>query len=463
MNYADAPALYRKLAAFLIILLFIASGCKKDDPVEPISPTRRLLTRTSWQITKALDVGSSPGAPVDITLQMPMGYVAFNTDGTFSSASIGGTWEFTESESKILIHSSSFESPIAVYIEELTETVLQLRMMFTFPDQPRLLVVTFASFTPDFSPEVNFETIWKEFDTRYSFFEVKKINWDSVYSVYRPQVKKNTTDAELFQIMSSMLNIFKDGHVNLYTPHGTFAYSGWYTKYPANFISKEAVTKYLSSDYGTLANGYLRYGKINDNIGYIYIGPNLMGNNDDWTLAIDRIIDSLKNTKGIVIDIRNNGGGSDGLGMIVASRFCDRQRTYSHISWRSGPRHADFTQAEPSTVQPDGKQQYLKPVALLTNRHCFSSAEGTILMLRVLPNVVTIGDTTGGGSGNPITLQLPNGWSYRLSRWIQYTADMEVFEGKGLAPAIPVGISEADYNAGKDAILEYAVSYLTNK
>lgn len=461
MNYPDIP-LFRKFLPVLLILLFIAAGCKNDPPAESISQTRRLLTGTSWKITKALDIGSNPAAPIDITLQMPISFLTFGSNGTFSSSNISGTWEFAEGETKITLNSIDFGVPVSADILELTENLMRLKMTFMQPDSTRILEVRFAPFKPDFSPEVNFEEIWKEFDARYSFFTVKKINWDSVYSFYRPQVKSNTTDGELFQIMSNMLRTFKDGHVNLYTPLGTFAYSDWYTKHPQNFISSSAITKYLSKDYGTLVSGNMRYGKIND-LGYIYIGPNLVGSDADWTKAMDKVMDSLKNTKGIVIDIRNNGGGSDGLGMIVASRFCDRQRIYSYTSWRLGPKHNDLTIPAAQTITPASRQLYLKPVALLTNRRCFSAAEGTILMFRVLPNVTTIGDTTGGGSGNPVTLLLPNGWSYRLSRWIQYTADMEVFEGTGLAPKIPVGISQEDLNAGKDAILEYAVSYLTNK
>ncbi|MGE5353751.1 MAG: S41 family peptidase [Acidobacteriota bacterium] len=462
MNHVHVPA-HRKLLPVLLLILVFAAGCKKDTPVEPVPQTRTLLTSVSWQIVKALDISSSNAPPVDITQQVSVPFITFGTNGTFYSSAISGTWEFAENETKIIFKSSSLDASVSADILELKESRLRLKVTFAQTGQRQVLDVTFDSFKANLSPELSFETMWKEFDARYSFFDVKKINWDSVHSVFKPQVKSTTTDAELFQIMSSMLSIFKDGHVNLYTPIGTFAYSEWYTKYPPNFISSEALTKYLSKDYGTLANGYLRYGKISNDIGYIYIGPNLSGSSSDWTQAIDQIIDSLKNTKGIVIDIRNNGGGSDGLGMIVASRFCDRQRVYSYIQWRNGPKHTDFTQISPSVIQPAGKQQYLKPVALLTNRHCFSAAEGTILMLRVLPNVVTIGDTTGGGSGNPITLTLPNGWNYRLSRWIQYTADMEVFEGKGLAPKIPVSITQADFNAEKDKILEYAVSYLLNK
>lgn len=309
-------------------------------------------------------------------------------------------------------------------------------------------------------PEVNFDALWKGYDANYSFFEIKNINWDSLYTVYRPQVTSETVYPQLFQIMSALLANLKDGHVSLRTSMGTYSYTGWHSRYPTNFLGNAAVARYLSADFGTTASGYMRYGKISADIGYLYIGPNLMGDVTTWSQAIDVIIDSLKGTQGIVVDIRSNGGGNDGLGNIVAGRFADQLRVYSYTRTRNGPKHSDFTDYQAHTVGPQGPRQFTSRVALLTNRGCFSSAEGTILMFRALPSVVIIGDTTGGGSANPIDLQLPNGWTYRVSHWIQYTAQKTVFEGIGLPPDIPVWISPADSAAGRDAILERAIQYL---
>lgn len=315
----------------------------------------------------------------------------------------------------------------------------------------------------NYSPESNIETLWKEFDTRYSFFEIKRINWDSLYSIYRPQVTNRMTNPQLFQVMSSLLAHLKDGHVSLVSPFGSYFYTDWYSNYPTNFLGLSVVAQYLSADYGTLAGGYLHYGTIGTDLGYIYMGPNLAGDATTWTQAIDVIMDSLKNARGIIVDIRNNGGGNDGLGKIVASRFTDQTRIYSYVRWRNGPKHSDFTDFQAATIDPQGPRRFTKPVALLTNRRCFSSAEGTILMFRVLPHVTVIGDTTGGGSANPISLQLPNGWTYRVSRWIQYTAEKTVFEGTGLPPTIPLWITQADSLAGRDAILERAIQHVRNQ
>ncbi len=322
---------------------------------------------------------------------------------------------------------------------------------------------TSTAVTYSASPQENFDDLWKQFDQRYSFFEVKHINWDSVYSVYRPMVKETTTEPELYSIMSAMLETLKDGHVSLSTPYGNSAYRGWYQDHPRNAMDAAYLAPYLTKDFGSVCDGYIRYGTIRDTIGYINIGKSLGGTASVWAASIDVILDSLKDMRGIIVDLRENSGGNDALGNIVAGRFADKARVYSYIRWRNGTMHTDFTDFQAASVAPQGPRQYMKPVAVLTNRRCFSSAEGTILMFRALPNVTTIGDTTGGGSANPISLALPNKWTYRVSRWIQYTAEKTVFEGSGLPPDIPVWISQGDAASNRDTILERAVAYLIAK
>ena len=164
--------------------------------------------------------------------------------------------------------------------------------------------------------------------------------------------------------------------------------------------------------------------------------------------------------KGIVVDVRNNGGGSDRNSKTVASRFFDEKRLFRYVRYRNGPRHSDFTDFIPDYIEPEGKTQFTKPVILLTNRRCFSATEDFVLAMRILPQVTVVGDTTGGGAGNPVLRVLPNGWLYRLSRWIEYTSEKESFEGIGFAPDILVGISPADSLSGKDTILETAIRML---
>ena len=68
------------------------------------------------------------------------------------------------------------------------------------------------------------------------------------------------------------------------------------------------------------------------------------------------------------------GGGNDLNGEAVASRFADMNRLYRRVRFRDGPNHDDLGPFIDSFISPAGAQ-FPGPVAVLTNRGTFSSAE----------------------------------------------------------------------------------------
>lgn len=68
-----------------------------------------------------------------------------------------------------------------------------------------------------------------------------------------------------------------------------------------------------------------------------------------------------------------------------------------------GPEQDDFIDFIEDAVEPLRGVGFEGRVALLTNRWNFSTAEDFTLAMQTLPNVVVVGDTTGGGMGNPIS------------------------------------------------------------
>ena len=58
---------------------------------------------------------------------------------------------------------------------------------------------------PENNPEALFEELWSTFNTDYAPFEERNVNWDEQYSLFRPEVNMNTTDEELFDVISSEL------------------------------------------------------------------------------------------------------------------------------------------------------------------------------------------------------------------------------------------------------------------
>jgi tricorn protease-like protein len=65
------------------------------------------------------------------------------------------------------------------------------------------------------NPERNFELLWRTFHNAYPFFELRKVDWNKQYKIYRPRVTRNTTSDELFDIFCAMLRPLNDGHVEL--------------------------------------------------------------------------------------------------------------------------------------------------------------------------------------------------------------------------------------------------------
>jgi hypothetical protein len=307
--------------------------------------------------------------------------------------------------------------------------------------------------SPSDDPVSNFEIFWKDFDTRYSYFIDKDVDWDSVYTVYRPKVTSSTTDEELFGIFGQMIRTLKDGHVNLYAPEfGEQAYEDWYKDKPRNVVPAEPFLSRVDEGSPFVT------AKVSGSIGYIRIIT--FGQPNDAYRSFEKVLNSLGDISALIIDLRDNAGGSTINSNYIAGHFTASKFKYGFVRYRNGPAHTDFTKWIPLEIEPTTENPYLGSVALLTNRRSFSSAEDFILSMKTLPNVTQIGDTTGGGSGNPVYRELPNGWNFRLSTWQMVDLNMDTFEGRGLEPQIPIWITEEVSLFGRDRILLKAIEYL---
>jgi len=101
-------------------------------------------------------------------------------------------------------------------------------------------------------PEKNFEFLWKDFDQNYGIFGPKRVDWDWLYKVYRPKVTPQTTENELFTIMSGMLKQLNDNHVRLRKEGRTFT-SGLLGEIKMRDHSLLLIrNKYLKGQYKTL-------------------------------------------------------------------------------------------------------------------------------------------------------------------------------------------------------------------
>lgn len=307
------------------------------------------------------------------------------------------------------------------------------------------------------TPEGNFEALWKLIDERYCFFEYKEkklgIDWDSIHDEYKRRITPKMDNYQLFEVCCDMLSELKDGHVNLSAAFDIGREWSYYEPYPENF-DQQIQQNYLGTDY-KIASG-LKYKILDDNIGYVYCESfnDAIGDGN-----LSYMLDALSTCTGLIVDIRNNGGGRISTAHQLASRFTNEKKLIGYMSHKTGKGHYDLSDPEPVYLEPSDGIRWQKNTVVLTNRRCFSAANDFVKCMKTCPNVTILGDYTGGGSGMPFTQEIPCGWSVRYSAVIIYDKDMNHTEF-GIEPDIKAGMEEEDMRNGKDTIIEKAREFL---
>ena len=306
-------------------------------------------------------------------------------------------------------------------------------------------------------PYGNFDALWTILDERYCFFEYKEIDWEQVRIKYRKKLTMKMTSEELFSVCGDMLMELKDGHVNLSAAHDVSRYWDWLYGSPENYQERLIDEYYLNFDYRYTSG--IKYKILSQNVGYMYYGSfsSTIGEGN-----LDQILAYLSTSTGLIIDVRSNGGGSLSNVETLVSRFINQETLVGYISHKTGPGHQDFSELYPIKYSPSNRIRYQKPVVVLANRGTYSAANNFVSVMKELPQVVVMGDITGGGSGLPFSSELPNGWSIRFSASPIYDASRQHTEF-GVAPTegYKMDMDLEQVGQGHDTILDRAIAYLT--
>jgi len=302
-------------------------------------------------------------------------------------------------------------------------------------------------------PYTNFRALWKVIDERYCFFDYKNIDWNAIYNKYSVQIADTMDRFQLFDLLGKMLAELEDGHTNLISTFNVSRFWNWYENYPDNFNSV-VHKQYMGTDY-YIAGG-LRYRILEDSIGYVYYGS---FSTPVGEAHLDEMFMHFKDCKALIFDVRNNTGGSLTYTERIASRFITEKMTVGYIVHKTGPGHNDFSEPYPITLSPSNRVKWLRPVAVLTNRSCYSATNDFVDKMKQFSQVTVIGDKTGGGCGLPFHSELPNGWSVRFSSSPMLNAQKELTES-GIDPDIKIDILESDQLNNIDTIIEEAIKYL---
>jgi C-terminal processing protease CtpA/Prc len=176
----------------------------------------------------------------------------------------------------------------------------------------------------------------------------------------------------------------------------------------------------------------IQWTKLKNNIGYIYV-RRIQG---DLGESLDRAVEELKRTDGIIIDVRGNSGG--GFDFKTA--------------------HYNFN---PESPEEEGREKYDKPLAVLISPRCISAGEGWASWFAASERARFFGEPTAGASGRKTTYTLPSG-RYKVRYVVKpYKGYLDRYiEGRGLEPDVMVIQTAEDLAEERDTVLEAARTHL---
>lgn len=315
----------------------------------------------------------------------------------------------------------------------------------------------------------NVEALWQLIDEHYCFLTYKKqtvgVDWKEVRGRYLSARLDTMNAYNLFDHCAAMLAELKDGHVNLYSTADVGRYWAWREDFPKN-LDIELREDYLGKDY-KIAGG-LKYRilererenskgqMVKDSVGYVVY--------ESFSSAvshscINEVLYYFIKCKGIILDIRGNGGGSLDNCEILSSHFFDKETLVGYTSHKTGKGWDDFSSLNPEYITPPSYICWLRPLIVLTNRSCYSAANTFVRNMKHAPMAKIVGDRTGGGGGMPFNAEMPCGWGVRFSACPEYDADRRIVE-HGIDPDVSCSLDEDKAQEGKDSMIEKALSLI---
>jgi len=186
----------------------------------------------------------------------------------------------------------------------------------------------------------------------------------------------------------------------------------------------------------------------------------------------------LSKTKGIILDVRENGGGNSGVGSVIISHLINkpfrawlfkiRVKSLAKIAPRAWMRLAARIAAlfgkkwyeTYDKIKPSSGKRYSGPVVVLTSRYTGSAAEDFVAAVKESHRAKIVGETTSGGTGNGLFSILPGYGTLRVCVNVGYFANGEPWQGRGIDPDINVSRKIKDVYNGYDPVLAKGLEVL---
>ncbi len=190
--------------------------------------------------------------------------------------------------------------------------------------------------------------------------------------------------------------------------------------------------------------------------------------NDEHVVSqFDSLFPHFVAADGLILDVRQNGGGNSGTGWSMLGYLTDK--TFLSSQWRTRDYRPTFRAwgrdqnwfGEASyELQPHATKHYSKPVVVLAGPQTYSAAEDFCAVFDAMQRGKIIGEPTGGSTGQPLILTLPGGGSARICTKHDRYPDGTEFVGLGIIPDLTVTTTADDIRDGRDPVLTAALDEL---
>lgn len=330
----------------------------------------------------------------------------------------------------------------------------------------------------------NYEVFWNMVNENYCFLGTafgndKNVDWQAVYDKWMPVVKNEVKEEyELFNIIGLSLDELKDGHIWLESEFKFYSNDKYLLKpdgetyYESNFIKGFVQENYFNKATGKddykgnqsfVSTTGFPYGIIERDgvkIAYIYHGSFTKQFGIKDLEVLDPII---QESDALIYDIRNNAGGTAIMALNQGAHFYKEKQLIGYDAFKNGPGHDDFAEPTETYILPSDKYDWSdKPTALLIDRHVYSTANLFASIMSQAPNVILVGQISGGGGGLPMSHYLPNGWNLVFSSNVLLGPDKKHIEG-GIKPDFEAAIGDDCRDTKKDGVVEKAIEELLRK
>jgi len=214
-------------------------------------------------------------------------------------------------------------------------------------------------------------------------------------------------------------------------------------------IARVKLSGELSPRLGNFPPQYTEFEwkRLQGNIGYIRFNIFTTPISEKIRVALTELRDSA----GIVIDLRGNPGGVAGIATGMAGRLSDKSGMLGTMKMRTSElKFAIFPQ----------QNAYLGPLAILIDGLSASTSEVFSSGMQELGRAVVIGESSAGACLPSVFQKLPTGALFQFAIADFKTPKGVLIEGRGVMPDVEVKWNRASLLTGRDAQLETAIEQL---